>query len=42
MPLKLKNLELMSDKSNFLLQQFVDSLQDVIFISEIKRYKKYA
>ena len=30
----------MSDKSNFLLQQFIDSLLDIVFVSAIKKYKK--
>ena len=31
----------MSEKSNFLLQQFIDSLLDIVFVSSIKKYKKY-
>lgn len=36
------NLEITSPKSNFLLQQFVDSLSDVVYISRIREYKKCA
>ena len=34
--------EITSPKSNFLLQQFVDSLSDVVYISRIREYKKCA
>ena len=34
-------LEITSLHSNFLLQQFIDSLLDIVFVSAIKKYKKY-
>ena len=39
---KSHKLVMMSDKSNFLLQEFIDSLSDVVFISSLKKYFKCA
>lgn len=39
---KLKNLDMTSPQSNLLLQQFVDSLSDVVYLSRIREYKKCA
>lgn len=40
--IKSHNLDMMSPQSNFLLQQFVDSLSDVVYLSRIREYKKCA
>ena len=37
--IKSHNVEMMSPKSNFLLQNFIDSLSDKIFISYIRKYR---
>ena len=36
------NLDMTSPQSNLLLQQFVDSLSDVVYLSRIREYKKCA